>query len=44
MLTQLPATAKPVAVPSRRDRDDRSFRPNTKGFGCGPADIGPVIN
>jgi hypothetical protein len=44
MLTQLPATAKPVAVPSRRDRDDRSFRPNTKGFGRSQDDIGLAIN
>jgi hypothetical protein len=44
MLTQLPATAKQVAVQSRHDRDYRSFPPKTKGFGRDPDDIGLAIN
>jgi len=44
MLTQLPATAKLVAVQSSRDRDHRSFPPNWTGFGRSADDIDPAIN
>jgi hypothetical protein len=44
MLTQLPATAKLVAVPSCLDHEHRSFPPNTTGFGRSADDIGPAIN
>jgi hypothetical protein len=44
MLTHLPATAKQVAVQSRRGRHDRSFPPNTKGFDRSAGGIGLAIN